>query len=359
MLDKVQTLGLTTFLIAQFSLSSLYSPLIFLGWMGLGVAVFCKFLSTEQIFQPRWVLAALIVLQGSQLAGIAGAALWGTGNWVLTAGVVLWAIPMPLVYVAANRHVGSCFLIFAVVHAVVIIIEGLTNYYVERGITIWEGSVTGFSHNANLAAGLLIMALPFAMKDRWQWAWVPLLMAMVFTGSRWAFIVALFIIVAMNLTSAISLRGVIMAGFSFIGAVVLMQSFTPATAEIAGVSNFGHLSAGISDILVRLNPVGWPNLLPYGLAETSGLHNVPMRIAAEYGVIAAVIWVTLTIWALTRMRGTPAWWLMLTISLLSMLDHYTWRPHLMGLWFLALGLLAASPTRGRLELSGIAGKRVI
>ena len=65
-----------------------------------------------------------------------------------------------------------------------------------------------------------------------------------------------------------------------------------------------------------------------------------MRMAAESGVISAVIWVSLSLWALTRMRYTPAWWLMLAIVLLSMLDHYTWRPHLMGFWFLALGILA-------------------
>jgi hypothetical protein len=346
MLDKVQAGCLTVFIVTQFSLDSLYSPLLLVGWIGLGAAVVCSYISTDTIDRPRWVFGALIVLQISQLGGIAGAVVWGTGNWVLTAGAAVWALPMPLVYLAANHRAGYYVSAFAAVHAVWIIVQGFSNYHIEKGVPVWEGSITGFSHNENLAAGLLVMCLAFTVTSGWRWVSVPLFAATVLTGSRWAFIVIVMVIALMGFSRTIPLRWVLVGAASLVATVIAMEIFTPITAAVAGSHNVAYIVTVLSEIGVRLSPAGWPNLLPYGLAETDGLHNVPMRIAAEYGIIAAVTWVSLTVWALGRLRYTPAWWLMLVIVLLSMLDHYTWRPHLMGLWFLALGLLAARTSGG-------------
>ena len=345
MLDKAQVICLTGFLVAQFSLNSLYSPLMLMGWVGLAGASFCVYLGSDEIKRPAWVFNALIFLQISQLLAVPGSYVWGNGNWVLTAGVVLWTLPMPLVYLAVNRQIERCMCTFAIVHAFTIIVQGFTNYHWVGDIVIREGSPTGFSHNPNLAAGLLVMCLPFTIKGRWLWASIPLLAAIIFTGSRWAFIVAGIIVLSMGYKNVISLKWVLGGVLSLLGGIVIMGMFTPFTAAVESSNSIAEAFTIASQIEVRLGMAGWPNLLPYGIAETDGLHNVPMRMAAEFGVISAAIWIALTIWALTKHRYTPAWWLMIAVALLSILDHYTWRPHLMGFWFVALGLLSIAESK--------------
>jgi len=102
------------------------------------------------------------------------------------------------------------------------------------------------------------------------------------------------------------------------------------------------------------------------VAEHPGLHNVPLRIAVENGIIAAIIWLGVTGKALlpirrlnlggkrgvrhihndngkeTAVRGlqgdSQAWWLLLGVVLLSLLDYYMWMGHLGGFWWLLVGL---------------------
>jgi len=99
------------------------------------------------------------------------------------------------------------------------------------------------------------------------------------------------------------------------------------------------LESVIHDIGVRWEVPAWPDLFPHGVIEHPGLHNVPLRMAREAGIAAAAAWLILSAWALTRGRNTPAWWLMVVILLLSIVDHYTMRVHLGNLWILAASLL--------------------
>jgi hypothetical protein len=339
MLDKAQSVCLAVFLTAQFSLNSLFSPFLLIGWVSLALATVWTYVN--HVDRPSWVLGALVFLQFSQLSAIPGSIIWGTNNWVLTAGVFLWVLPMPLVYLAASRHIEKWVCIFALLHALLIILQGIIG--VERCC-----SSTGFSHNPNLAAGFLIISLPFAIKGPWRWLLIPILAAVIFTGSRWGFIVASVMILAMGYKNVISFKWVLVGLGSFLFAIGLMSLFSPTTVPVLGsvmaLDDTGEGSRLLSQIKVRLGTTGWPNLLPYGVAETDGLHNVPMRMAAESGILSAMVWVFLSGWALCQMRFSPAWWLMASILLLSLLDHYTWRPHLMGFWFVALGILAVRPT---------------
>tara|TARA_R110002020_G_scaffold259068_4_gene472937 strand:- start:10102 stop:11097 length:996 start_codon:yes stop_codon:yes gene_type:complete len=315
-----------------------------IGWAGLAGALVCAYLAPNKMDRPSWVLGALIFLQISQLIAIPGAVIWGNGNWVLTAGVVLWALPMPLVYLVADRQLFGFLCSFAMIHALFIIIQEFTSHYWIDG-TGWVGVPNGFSHNANLAAGLLVLSIPFAVTGYRRWFLIPFLAALIFTGSRWAFIVSSIMVMAMGYKNVISLRWILVALGSLLTGIAVMGIFTPVKAAVSGLANIENSPIMLSQLEVRLAIPDWPNILPYGIAETDGLHNVPLRMAAEWGIISAVVWVGLTVWGLSRMRFSPAWWLMVAIVLLSLLDHYTWRPHLMGFWFVALGILAVRPLK--------------
>jgi hypothetical protein len=174
---------------------------------------------------------------------------------------------------------------------------------------------------------------------------LPLICAVPLTGSRSAFLGMIVIIglsvIANNLTWRRS-----------IGVVVLVVSAPAAHGflyEQFGVSFYAvwvhEITAAsvINDIGVRWEIPAWPDLFPHGVIEHPGLHNVPLRMAREAGIAAAAAWLILSAWALTRCRNTPAWWLMVVIMLLSIVDHYTMRVHLGNLWVLAAGLLLSRP----------------
>ena len=69
--------------------------------------------------------------------------------------------------------------------------------------------------------------------------------------------------------------------------------------QIAGYGSItGALNPIVTDVNVRLAIPHLPTFLPHGVAEHPGLHNVPLRIAVENGIIAAAIWIVITAWAL-------------------------------------------------------------
>jgi hypothetical protein len=117
------------------------------------------------------------------------------------------------------------------------------------------------------------------------------------------------------------------------------------------IAGYGSITAAfnpmVTDVGVRLAIPHLPTFLPHGVAEHPGLHNVPLRIAIENGVIAAGIWVGITGWALvSRDSGQPLHrWLLITLVLLSVLDYYTWMGHLGGFWWLLIGLLTKPHAR--------------
>ena len=113
--------------------------------------------------------------------------------------------------------------------------------------------------------------------------------------------------------------------------VVMMGLLLPGGYAVAGYDSIASAAyAANTDIGVRLAVPHLPSFLPSGVAEHPGLHNVPLRIAVESGLVAAGVWVGITLFALIRKPFNPDWWILLTLGLLSMLDYYTWMGHLGG-----------------------------
>ena len=338
-LRAARPLALSVYIVCVFA-GTFSGLLLMIGWTALGLAFISWYVAPDRPKQdPRaWVLLGVIVL--SHLAAIPGALWFGTGNWILTASAFYWLLPALVVFLIADARVFKWLIWIAVIHAGSIFVNSL-----------WFAGVVGYSNggltfNANVGAGLLIVGigLVFGMRRHW-WAILPLICAVPLTGSRSAFLGMIVIIglsvIANNLTWRRS-----------IGVVVLVVSAPAAHGflyEQFGVSFYAvwvhEITAAsvINDIGVRWEIPAWPDLFPHGVIEHPGLHNVPLRMAREAGIAAAAAWLILSAWALTRCRNTPAWWLMVVIMLLSIVDHYTMRVHLGNLWVLAAGLLLSRP----------------
>ncbi len=94
------------------------------------------------------------------------------------------------------------------------------------------------------------------------------------------------------------------------------------------------------DVISRWNVQESFNWLPRGyLAEIIHPHNTVLRIANDLGILAALIWSAITVYALWRRpaRATRAWWLLATVALLSIMDYYIYAGPLAGLWWLLVG----------------------
>jgi type IV secretory pathway VirB2 component (pilin) len=309
------------------------------GWAALGLAYISWYVTPDRPRQdPRaWALLGVIVL--SHLAAIPGALWFGTGNWILTASAFYWLLPALVVFLIADARVFRWLIWIAVIHAVSIFFDNLW-------LAGLPGNPSGLTFNPNVAAGLLIVSigLVFGMRRHW-WAILPLISAVTFTGSRAAFM-GLIVIVGLSLAANKLTWRRFIAVVVLIVSVLAGHSFLHEQFQAANYTAWVHsitVENVTNDIGVRWEVPAWPDLFPHGVVEHLGLHNVPLRMAREAGIVAAAGWLILSAWALTRCRNTPAWWLMVTILLLSIVDHYTWRVHLGSLWFLAAGLLLSRP----------------
>jgi hypothetical protein len=313
--------------------------LLMVGWAALGLAFISWYVTPDRPKQdPRvWALLGVIVL--SHLAAIPGALWFGTGNWILTASAFYWLLPALVVFLIADARVFKWLIWIAVIHACAIFV----NNWWSVGASPLS---SGLTFNPNVAAGLLLVGIALVLgSGRHWWAILPLICAVPLTGSRSAFLGMIVVVSLSLITNSLTWR-------RFIAVVVLVVSVPAGHAflyEQFGVSFYAAwvhditLKSVLNDIVIRWEVPAWPDFFPHGVIEHPGLHNVPLRMAREAGIVAAAAWLILSAWALTRCRYTPAWWLMVVILLLSIVDHYTWRVHLGNLWILAAGLLFVRP----------------
>ena len=332
---------LAFYLVSNVLVRSFTDIWMFIGWTALCAGLICGGWSTKRntVF---WGLIALLLFHA---LAIPGSLIWGIGNWEFTAGVLLWMAPALLLYLAADARQVFVWLIPAfLVHAILVIFEGLTHWYLIEGVMVRQGNHTGLTNNPNLAAGFLAIGIVYLMASKrpvFQALSLPLVVALLFTGSRWGILVPVAVIAVMTLSGAITWR-VLAGGILALFITVVGVGLIGGGYQIAGYGSItGALNPIVTDVNVRLAIPHLPTFLPHGVAEHPGLHNGPLRRAVENGIIAAAIWIVITAWALiSKTNNEPLYrWLLITLVLLSVLDYYTWMGHLGGFWWLLIGLL--------------------
>ena len=338
---------LALYLMSNILVRSFTDIWLFVGWTALCAGVICGGWSIKR-HPVFWGLIALLLFHA---LAIPGSLIWGIGNWEFTAGVLLWMAPAMLLYLASDAQRIFVWLIPAfVLHAILVIFEGLTHWYLVNDVMVRQGTNTGLTNNPNLAAGFLAIGIVYLMASKrpaFQALSVPLLIALLFTGSRWGILVPVAVIAVMTLSGAIPWK-VLAGGILALFITIIGVGLIGGGYQIAG---YGSIASAfnpiVTDVGVRLAIPHLPTFLPHGVAEHPGLHNVPLRIAVENGIIAAGIWIVITGWALiSKDNAQPLYrWLLITLVLLSVLDYYTWMGHLGGFWWLLIGLLTKQDYR--------------
>ncbi len=362
---------LALYLVSNLLVRSFSDIWLFIGWTSLCAGVILSSRSRG----PRLLWWALFLLLGFHTLAIPGSVIWGIGNWELTAGVLLWMAPAIALYWSDNGERIFAWLIPVwLVHTGLIIWQGFTRWGIVGNVYVAGAAgeptplPSGLANNPNIAAGFLSLGIIYLLTTRYRWLAMPMLMALLFTGSRWGLLVTGAVLIAMVATRAIPWQPLAASAAVFLGAIVLLGQ-TPSGYAIAGIDSFAAVVHAVNvDVGNRLAVPHIPTFLPSGVAEHPGLHNVPLRIAVENGIAAATLWLGITLWALWPRRSNPSpykrarqcpdtksyikenfrpvhRWLLLTLVLLSVLDYYTWMGHMGGFWWLLIGLLAKESYR--------------
>ena len=80
-------------------------------------------------------------------------------------------------------------------------------------------------------------------------------------------------------------------------------------------------------------------IIPLGASGDNATHMLPLRLWYELGAIGGVAWGLMTWSSLTRRLFTPGWWIMATLTGLSLLDYYGWMPlSVSAFWWVAVNV---------------------
>jgi hypothetical protein len=344
--------ALAVYLVCLFA-GTIGSPLILAGFAGLGLAFIGWCLTPDKRPLPRIIWVALGLLVISHLLAVPGSIWWGAGNWELTISGVYWVLPALMVCLVADARVFPWLIICAAGHAGAIIYGGFTRWHLlehaNRAVMVNEGVPSGIAGNPNVASGLVLAGIVLVLwTGRWRWLLFPMAVAVLFTESRWAILILGAVILTAAVDGRITWHWLAAGVLGLFLTVVAIGFFLPGSYAVAGYQSFSAGTAGMvwNDVGVRLGVPAWPDIYPHGLVEHRGLHNVPLRMARETGAIGAGIWLALSAYALIKGVKSGAWWLMVLLLIISVLDHYTWRVHLGSLWFLAVGIISRNPSQG-------------
>jgi len=224
----------------------------------------------------------------------------------------------------------------------------------QAALMTWEWFYTeaprvgGLAHNVNAGSAFLLLGALFVIHHpRLKWLAIPLLVPILFSGSRWTVVVAVTVFGLIFLARHIPWRYLlvgVLAAFIFVG---LAQYDSIASSFLTGRGtndNTGTLvKQNGQDIAWRLSPGEPPTIgnvfIPMGFTD-SQLHSVPFRMAVETGVLSGVAWLLVGGIALYRRpRCGFDWAMLLAIGLLSIMYYHTWIGPMGLFWWLLVGHL--------------------
>lgn len=228
--------------------------------------------------------------------------------------------------------------------------------YLQAGVMTWQWFVEGYNrapglaHNANAGSTLLLLGAIFLISQpRLKWFSVPLLLAIPFSGSRWVVIVGVVVLSLMFSSRFINWRFVLVGiSIAFVVLFGLQQDQMRSALRIGSSPNITEATAatlitgGINtkSRMTPATPIITPRILiPQGFID-SNLHNVPLRMAVETGLLSGLAWLGVGFLVLYRRpRYGYQWWMMLAVCLLSVMYYHTWIGPMGTFWWLLTGNL--------------------
>jgi len=301
-----------------------------------------KFLGKVDLSWSKEV-ALCAVIAVSAVVAVPYAPFFEGHNWAATLfHAALTLILVPLLFVTNVKQIFYALIPFC---------------YLQAGLMTWQWFIEGMGRptglaflNANAGSSFLLLgALFLVTQPKYKWLSVPLFMAIPFSGSRWVAVVGVVILGLIFLSKHVPWRYVLVG----IGSILIVLFGVQHTELLAAyrvtdsaTTTTEAIKEHIEWRLTAKDDLFSPAIfIPKGFIN-SQLHNVPIRMATETGLLSGLAW--LAVGGLVLIRRPPfdyAWWMMLAVCLLSMMYYFTWLGPLGAFWWLLV-----SDLRGRRKL---------
>jgi hypothetical protein len=225
--------------------------------------------------------------------------------------------------------------------------------YVQALFMIWQWfteplghRASGFALNANAGSTVLLLGAIFiSTNPKLRWLAVPLVVAIPFSGSRWVLIVGTLVFGLMFLSKHVKWRYILVGIMVSFAVLFGFQHDQIRAVYRATQSPIGTVEAGEAHAKYRLAapvPITAALLIPQGFID-SNLHNVPLRMSVETGLLSGLAWLAVGAMVLYRRpRYDYAWWMMLAVCLLSIMYYHTWIGPTGVFWWLLVSKLMSN-----------------
>lgn len=312
----------------------------FLPWIGLLISVMgLLFLISENrrvlTLGSKKVWIPLLVIAASM--GI-------SGIWQLTAGTadakgafapLLFGVFLFAGYLGGRllgRDLFAPFAVAVVVEAVSCVVYGVINPGHHTGGIIGPA-------NYDMAAGFLIMGTLVSAVNKQWWLAAVALLGLFFTGAPEAMlgVGVLFIVMLVRrdfskkMLLPVGLTVAIIAGWFATGygqqlyayaewavVTVFTDAEHPASASIKETPITGRIRL-MKESLEDIKPFGHGYYITEFTNKT--VHNVPLLIVNQVGILAALAWLWVTLFCLVKTRWK---YVFVVVLVLGMFDHYIW-----------------------------------
>jgi len=303
---------------------------LYLGWIFLGLA----FGLSKRSIGNKWIFGGLVFLLLSHALSVPGSIWWGRGHWEMTLYHTVWITPFILLYLINTSEKVYLWLIpILVLHSSFIILEKLINNF---GVT---DSRLGLLDSANPSAALLTIGTVFLLNSKFRWI-VPLLVVALFLNGQRSGLGTLAIMVGIiTLVTVVRKQWIILLSTLLVIGIGLGIIMGSDYGDKASIWSGETLERGIEDLKTRWEVTDTPSLFPKGLTHSYGLHALVQRIAVELGILAAIVWIGITIYSLLQKPWfNTSWWVLLTIVIISITEYSVWLGILSAIWWITIGL---------------------
>ncbi len=322
---------------------------LYLGWillactfgLSIGLEAQFKLISFKRSIGSKYVFFGLVFLLLSVYVAVPGSIWWGLGNWKGALNQAVWMTPFLLLYlINTTERVYFWLIPLWVVHALVISIKALDGHYFRQAGLLDSSNPAG----AFLALGCIYL---LTLERRGKvLLLVPLLvLGILVTGSRSALVVLGLVgfgILIWRIRARLWMESLYVAGLYIVGVLVSGLGGKYLSFRLGSKEEFwlsGILRIGYEDLLIRWELTSIPSILPQGITHSWGLHSLPLRVSVEFGILAALVWIGITLYSLyLKPRFTVSWWILLVIAVLAISEYSIWLGPLAAIWWVTIGL---------------------
>ena len=303
---------------------------LYLGWTFLGIA----FGISKRSIGNKWIFGGLVFLLLSHALSVPGSIWWGRGHWEMTLYHTVWITPFILLYLINTSEKVYLWLIpILVLHSCFIMMEKLVSNF---GVT---DSRLGLLDSANPSAALLTIGTVFLLNTKFRWI-TPLLVTALFLNGQRSGLGTLAIMIGIIIIVTLVKKewNVLLAIVLVIG-VALGILISSDYGDKASIWSDNTLEVGIESLKVRWEVTDTPSIFPKGITHSLGLHALVQRIAVELGILAAIVWIGITVYSLLQKPWfNTSWWVLLTIVVISISEYSVWVGTLAAIWWITIGL---------------------